>query len=426
MESTERVQTFWVDFGEGFQPMIASKVMQKVQAGEISVESLIRILPDAPAKPLRNFLTELVWATQREHRASELDMKPNDHFRLAFDHAPIGMARSDLAGRITDINPAFEKLLGYSKSELIGRGVGDLSDEEDRKSELRMANKFLSGEITQFQVEKRFRKKDGSYVDTMMALSLVRDHSNTPQEAFAQILELTDFKQRVEAQKVLEKATSRASMARGLAHDYGNILNVIAGSVAIFETIDHPLVEKQLEKIDGAIKAATHLTRQLKELGKTIENAGQSVPLDDTLRASKTMLTAMLGDESELVFELSAPLAHISLSVGPFHQLINNLSGNAGQAMSEGGTLTVKTWIDDTGPQIECCLEFSDTGVGMDPEARERAFEAFFTTRSKEGGSGLGLALVHTIVSSSGGTISIKDNTPKGTTFSMRWPLEED
>ena len=52
---------------------------------------------------------------------------------------------------------------------------------------------------------------------------------------------------------------------RGLAHDYGNILNVIAGSVAIFETIDHPMVEKQLDKIDGAIKAATHLTRQLKE-----------------------------------------------------------------------------------------------------------------------------------------------------------------
>ena len=91
-----------------------------------------------------------------------------------------------MAGRITDINPAFEKLLGYSKSELVGRGVGDLSDEEDRKSELRMANKFLS-ENYSFQVEKRFRKKDGSYVDTMMALSLVRDHSNTPQEAFAQL-----------------------------------------------------------------------------------------------------------------------------------------------------------------------------------------------------------------------------------------------
>jgi len=426
VDSTERVQTFWVDSGEGFQPMTASKVMEKVQAGEVSVESLLRILPDAPAKPLRNFLTELVWATQREHRASELEMKPNDHFRLAFDHAPIGMARSDLAGRITDINPAFEKLLGYSKSELIGRGVGDLSDEEDRKSELRMANKFLSGEISQFQVEKRFRKKDGSYVDTVMALSLVRDHSNTPQEAFAQILELTDFKQRVEAQKALEKAMSRASMARGLAHDYGNIFNVIAGSVAVFETIDHPMVEKQLDKIDGAIKAATHLTRQLKELGKTIENEGQSVPLDDTLRASKAMLTAMLGDDSELVLNLSAPLARISLSIGPFHQLINNLSGNAGQAMTGGGTLTVKTWIDDDGPQIECCLEFSDTGVGMDREARERAFEAFFTTRSKQGGSGLGLALVHTIVSSSGGSISITENTPTGTTFSMRWPLEED
>ena len=86
----------------------------------------------------------------------------------------------------------------------------------------------------------------------------------------------------------------------------------------------------------------------------------------------------------------------------------------------------MKTWIDDAGPQIDCCLEFLDTGVGMDPEARERAFEAFFTTRSKEGGSGLGLALVHTIVSSSGGTISIQENTPRGTTFSMRWPLEED
>ena len=426
VDSAERAQTFWVDSGEGFEPLTASRIMELVQAGKIDVESLLRILPDAPAKPLRNFLTELVWAAQREHRASDIDMVPNDHFRLAFDHAPIGMARSDLAGRITDINPALESLLGYSKAELVGRSVGDLSDDEDRKSELRMTNKFLSGEITEFQVEKRFRKKDGSYVDTMMALSLVRDHSNTPQEAFAQILELTDLKQKVETQKVLEKVTSRASMARGLAHDYGNILNVIAGSVATFETIEHPVVEKQLDKIDGAIKAATHLTRQLKELGKTIENEGQSVPIDDTLLASKTMLTAMLGDKAELSFQLAAPLARISLSIGPFHQLINNLSGNAGQAMPKGGTLTVRTWVDETESELQCCLEFSDTGVGMDATAKEHAFETFFTTRSKEGGSGLGLALVHTIVSSSGGAITIKDNSPCGTTFAMKWPIEED
>ena len=425
MKSAERVQTFWVDTGEGFQPLTAAKIMARVQSGDISVESPLRILPDAPPKPLRNFMTELVWAAQREHLDSELDMVPNDHFRLAFDHAPIGMARSDLAGRITDINPALEKLLGYSKSELIGRGVSELSDEEDRKSELRMANKFLSGEITQYQVEKRFRKKDGSYVDTMMALSLVRDHSNTPQEAFAQILELTDLKQKVEAQKILEKAVSRASMARGLAHDYGNILNVISGSVAIFESIEHPIVEKQLDKIDGAIKAAAHLTKQLKELGKTTQNTGDSVPLDDTLKASKTMLMAMLGDRADLTLDLAAPSARVSLSAGPFHQLINNLSNNAGQAMPEGGTLTIRTWVDDSEPQRQCCLDFSDTGVGMDPETRERAFETFFTTRSKEGGSGIGLALAHTIVSGSGGTIAIRDNLPHGTTFSMRWPIDE-
>jgi len=111
------------------------------------------------------------------------------------------------------------------------------------------------------------------------------------------------------------------------------------------------------------------------------------------------------------------------LGVEPLHQLISNLVGNAGSAISSWGVVRIKTFIEQEDRKSWIGLEVIDSGRGMSPETKARAFEPFYTTRSEAGGTGLGLALVHGIVKGAGGTIRIRDADSGGTIMSVRLPL---
>ena len=419
--------SFWVETDRGLEEFSAAEIFDKFREAEIDGETRLRILPDAPPKPLRLYLQELVWDTYRENTGGSLKQTPSEHFRLAFDHAPIGMARSDLAGRITEVNLALVNLLGYSFNELQGMRVGEVSDERDREEELKLAKLLLAGEIEKFQMEKRFRKKDGTVVETMMALSLVRDQMGAPQELLAQVLDLTDYKRKAQADEALESLKTRAALARGISHDYGNILNVILGAVTHLDLLDESRAVKPLEHIEGAVKAAKHLNKQLRALGMSVSpESDETIALDDTIRAGKGMIAALVGPQVALTLDLQAPGIRLGLGIGPFHQIINNLAGNAGQAMADGGSLTVSTYVEVRNSCRWWCLDFADTGHGIDAETKVRVFEPFFTTREESGGSGLGLALVHGITAASGGIIEIKDTSGGGTTFSLRWLCDSE
>ena len=108
--------------------LTATAILARYRDGELNGDTPIRILKDAPAKPLRAYIQELVWEALREADNTHDKTAPSRHFQIAFEHAPIGMARSDLAGRITEVNPALANLLEYEADDLIGRRVGEISD----------------------------------------------------------------------------------------------------------------------------------------------------------------------------------------------------------------------------------------------------------------------------------------------------------
>ena len=122
-----------------------------------------------------------------------------------------------------------------------------------------------------------------------------------------------------------------------------------------------------------------------------------------------------------VVRELATELPEVTADPAQCKQILVNLIVNAVQAMSEGGTLTVSTRADDTA----AALVVQDTGPGMDEEVLEKVFLPFFTTKDVHEGTGLGLAVVHGIVTAHGGSIEVKSRPGRGTRFVIRLPASE-
>jgi signal transduction histidine kinase len=122
----------------------------------------------------------------------------------------------------------------------------------------------------------------------------------------------------------------------------------------------------------------------------------------------------------ELNRRLAPNLPEITVDAGQINQVLVNLVVNAIQAMRDGGTLTVETRAGKRA--IRLCVE--DTGIGMSEELRKQIFLPFFTTKDLHEGTGLGLAVVHGIVTSHGGTITVRTKEGKGTRFVIRLPLK--
>jgi len=265
-EKKKQGARYWLRHEDQFVELSATEVVERFRQGLIDGETSVQVSKDAPSKPLRLYLQELVWDAFRDSTGRRVEISPPEHFKIAFEHAPIGMARSDLAGRITDVNHALVKLLGYSIEELIGSRVGEISDERDRPEEIRLGMSLLAGEIDSYQMEKRFRSKEGKSIDTMLAISLVRDSSQAPQEVLAQVLDLTDYKSHARELEAKERLVALTKLSAGIAHDYGNILNVILGASCRLEMTNNPEVSEPVEIIEGAVKAAVHLNRNFKHL----------------------------------------------------------------------------------------------------------------------------------------------------------------
>jgi len=238
----------------------------------------------------------------------------------------------------------------------------------------------------------------------------------------------------VEAQKM----EVIGQLAGGVAHDFNNIIGIIMGysDLMLEQTkLDHEFRNK-LETIRAAAERAAGLTRQLLIFSR--KQAVQPVVLDvnDVVKDLDKMLRRLIDENIEMTVVPGKPIGRIRADSGYVGQVLMNLVLNARDAMPNGGKLNVATsnvTLDEnyarahTGaiPGDYVMLSVSDTGTGMTDEVKTRLFEAFFTTKPKGRGTGLGLATCQTIVQQSGGHIAVDSALGKGTTFQVYFPRVE-
>ena len=308
-------------------------------------------------------------------------------------------------------SPQIETLLGWSPEEFATnpRGFADLLHADDRERVMALVAHH-NREHTLFEAEYRMRHRDGHYV-------WVRDHSLVVEDAhghaFARgfLLDITERKNLEEQLQQAQKLDALGQFAGGVAHDFNNLLTAIGGYADLAGAAIEPgsTGAHSLGGIKTAAAEAASLTSQLLSFSRRHVVERRLVDLNEIVRESVTLLERTAGPEVGVSLDLAEPLPLLSGDPAQLKQVVLNLALNACDAMPDGGTLTLETVT--AGDSV--VLRVRDTGTGMDAETRLRAMEPFFTTKAEGAVTGLGLSVVHGVVSSLGGSVTI-DSTPGG------------
>lgn len=217
-----------------------------------------------------------------------------------------------------------------------------------------------------------------------------------------------------------QKLEALGRLAGGVAHDFNNLLTVIEGYARLLkEDIVTGEAALFVEEILRASNRASNLTRQLLAFSRKQAAEPRLMDLNEAALGMKGMLERVIGEDVDLRVAADAVPATVVADPAQVEQIIMNLAVNARDAMPAGGRLTIRTeslpgWVE---------LSVSDTGQGIPEEIRQQIFEPFFTTKEAGKGTGLGLALVRSIVEESDGRISVDSVVGQGTTFRVQFPL---
>ena len=226
-------------------------------------------------------------------------------------------------------------------------------------------------------------------------------------------------------------------LAGGVAHDFNNLLTVIIGnSHMLLGNLPpaHP-ARPFAEEILKAVERGARVTKDLLAFSRKDSPQPVLLDLNEVVAGTERMLRHLIGEQVELRKELSTEVCPAKAVRGQLEQVIVNLVVNARDAMPGGGRLTLRT---DNGVALPptlgeempsrrwVLLSVSDTGVGMDQQTRSQIFEPFFTTKETGKGTGLGLAVVHSLVRYSGGHIEVHSEPGLGSTFNLYFPQAQE
>lgn len=234
-----------------------------------------------------------------------------------------------------------------------------------------------------------------------------------------------------------ERLDAIGRLTSGIAHDFNNMLTVINGHTEMLllrDDLDDSLRES-LGQVNYAGVQAAEMTRQLLAFGRKSIMQTQVIDACKAIFELRTMLERVLGDDITLTIDGIAEPAHIEIDPSQFGQVIVNMAINARDAMPEGGVFSVALTLasipestlvptDNIRPGQYVLLTIADTGDGMDEITRRSLFEPFFSTKS--GGSGLGLAMAHGVITQSGGQIQVESTPGAGTAFKIYLPVASD
>ena len=358
------------------------------------------------------------------------------HVRLAtaVEQAAEAIMITDTNATIFYVNPAFEKITGYTREEAIGQNPRILSSgRQDAAFYRDLWETLLGGNVWQGRFVNR--KKNGALYTEEATISPVRDAAGAIINYVAVKRDITEDLNLQAQLTQAQKMESVGRLAGGVAHDFNNILQVILGNaqLAVEQAGHGDPVRIDLEEIQGAAQRAADLTRQLLAFASKQVITPQTLDFNETVEGMLKMLRRLIGENIELVWTPRAGLWPIRMDPSQIDQILANLCVNARDAIDGVGTVHIATenvHVDELQlarheeflPGDYVVLLVSDTGGGMDKETQARIFEPFFTTKAVGKGTGLGLATVFGIVRQNHGHIGVYSEPGQGTTFRIHLP----
>jgi PAS domain S-box-containing protein len=327
-------------------------------------------------------------------------------------------------GRIVAWNPAAARIFSRITRDAIGRQITDLLPLEP----YRAARAALSRDHPVSAFEVTVKPDEGRPLNLAVTLSSLTGSNGGLEGMLAIVRDITAQRELEAQMHQSEKLTALGQMAGGIAHDFNNLLQAILGYAQLMgknpDNVD--VVRRGLEVIEKAATGGAETVRRIQKFARLRpEEAFVGLDLDQVIRDA-VAITRPRWEEKKV--KAGLPL-HLDLDLGAvpvvmgrpaeLNEVVTNLILNAIDAMPQGGTLHLRTRMQDDRHVV---FTVTDTGVGMTDDVRRRIFDPFFTTKGEEG-TGLGLPVSYSIVKRHGGEMRVESQPGAGTTFTVSLPV---
>jgi anti-anti-sigma factor len=359
---------------------------------------------------------------------------------------------TDPDGIIQYVNPAFERITGYSREEAVNTPTslfhGIVQDGAFRQNlwETLKSGKVWTGRLTN-------RRKDGQLYEEEATISPVQDSSGNTINFVCVKRDITQEALLEQQLRDSQKFEAIAQLAGGIAHDFNNLLTSVIGNIQLARVRPQGDIQGYLARAEQACMRGASLVQQLLLYSRKSPSEKQVITLNLIVREVVALARETIDRRIEIETHLMPDLPRIIADPTQMHQVLLNLVVNARDAIEEVRSLageeegipaarasspkiticTESISLAKEGPALDVLgdpgdytvLSVSDTGTGMDAKTQEHLFEPFFTTKEVGKGTGLGLATAYGIVRNHGGWIEIESERDRGSTFKIYLPVAQ-
>jgi two-component system CheB/CheR fusion protein len=356
-------------------------------------------------------------------------------FHALFDQVTVGIAQADLTGRFVLANQRFCDMIGYSPTEVLALRMQDITHPLDLPASEELFNNVIAGTARSAAIEKRCVRKDGSIIWMNNTVSLIRDAQGQPRHVCAVSLDITASRQAEQELQRAKEAAEAANRAKDqflavLSHELRTpLMPVLAIVSALEQQTDLPRdVRADLEVVRRNVELETRLIDDLLDLTRITKGKLQLTLEPVDVRESINRVVEICRDDIEskgllLLIDLPGRACHAHADSARLQQVLWNLVKNAIKFTPPGGKITLRAACDDGAIHINV----TDTGVGIDPQAMPRVFDAFEQGHAQMphrfGGLGLGLSISKALAHAHGGTLeAFSEGRDRGSTFTLTLP----
>ncbi len=337
----------------------------------------------------------------------------------------------DVHHTVNEWNRCAERLTGYSKPEVLGRKLTDFVEPQHRDAIRMVLDGALSG-VETANFEFPIVTKDGRHLLLLL-------NASTRRAACGAITGMVGVGQDITERREAERRSLRAqrlesigTLAGGVAHDINNALAPILLATGLFRR-RHPESRELLDVMESSARRGASMVQQLLTFAKGVDGKRVIVRADELMRELEQIVFSTFPKNITARFMCADRLPPVLGDSTQLHQVLLNLCVNARDAMPNGGQLVVEAQrtritADDTRTLGDCppgeyvLWSVSDSGTGIPEELLDRIFDPFFSTKSPEQGTGLGLSTAMGIIRSHGGSMRVHSRRGEGSTFSVYVP----
>ncbi|OQX09824.1 MAG: hypothetical protein BWK76_21670 [Desulfobulbaceae bacterium A2] len=381
----------------------------------------------------------------KRRQAEESLRESEENLAITLDSIGDAVIATDAAGRVTRMNPTAERLSGWTLSQARNHKLAEvfqIVNAQSRETVPDPVEQVLTqGTVVGIANHTVLLARNGQEYQIADSAAPIR---NAAGEILGVVLVFSDVTEKYQAEverhrlesqlRQAHKMEAIGTLAGGIAHDFNNILAIIFGynDLAILEK-DPATRRHHLEELRAAATRARDLVQQILAFSHKAEQQRQPLQISSIIKEALKLLRASIPTTIEIRQHIASS-GLVLADPTQVHQIIMNLCANAYYAMREAGGILAVTLTEEAigpgeygyaglAPGNYLKLEVSDTGCGMDAKTREKMFEPYFTTKKTGEGTGLGLAVVHGIVKSHHGHITVSSEPGKGTSFHVYLPL---